>query len=354
MKLQQLRYLVEVAKQGLNVSEAAEKLHTSQPGISKQIRLLEDELGIQVFIRNGKRVVAVSDPGKEVLKISERILREKRKTSSGLATACSRESEGSLTIATTHTQARYALPGPIQAFMQRYPGVRLSIKQGSPTQICDMVITGEADVAIATEGIALFKELAMLPCYEWNRGVVVPAGHALLDLDHPITLQDIARYPIITYDFAFTGRSKINKAFANLDLNPTVALTAIDTDVIKTYVTLGLGIGIIATMAFEPERDTALRIIDASHLFESSPPRSASARMLILRGFAYTFIELFAPHPCTVRKSRRRSWLALRKKKSENRPPDVKTPGARRTADTPGVSNRNSASDHPSLRWRRH
>jgi len=295
MKLQQLRYLVEVAKQGLNVSEAAEKLHTSQPGISKQIRLLEDELGIQVFIRNGKRVVAVSDPGKEVLKISERILREAQNLKR-VGDEFSRESEGSLTIATTHTQARYALPGPIQAFMQHYPGVRLSLKQGSPTQICDMVVSGESDMAIATEGIALFKELAMLPCYEWNRGVVVPLGHPLLDLEAPITLQDIARYPIITYDFAFTGRSKINKAFANLGITPTVALTAIDTDVIKTYVTLGLGIGIIANMAFEPERDRGLAIIDASHLFESSTTKIGIRKDAYLRGFAYTFIELFAPH----------------------------------------------------------
>jgi LysR family cys regulon transcriptional activator len=295
MKLQQLRYLVEVAKQGLNVSEAAEKLHTSQPGISKQIRLLEDELGIQVFIRNGKRVVAVSDPGKEVLKISERILREALNLKR-VGDEFSRESEGSLTIATTHTQARYALPGPIQAFMRHYPGVRLSIKQGSPTQICDMVISGEADIAIATEGIALFKELAMLPCYEWNRGVVVPVGHPLLDLDHPITLQDITRYPVVTYDFAFTGRSKINKAFAAEGLSPTVVLTAIDTDVIKTYVTLGLGIGIIANMAFEPERDTSLRIIDASHLFEPSTTKIGIRKDAYLRGFTFTFIELFAPH----------------------------------------------------------
>jgi LysR family cys regulon transcriptional activator len=295
MKLQQLRYLVEVAKQGLNVSEAAEKLHTSQPGISKQIRLLEDELGIQVFIRNGKRVVAVSDPGKEVLKISERILREAQNLKR-VGDDFSREADGALTIATTHTQARYALPGPITAFMKRYPGVRLSIKQGSPTEICEMVVTGEADLAIATEGIALFKELAMLPCYEWNRGVVVPVGHPLLDLDRPITLADIAEYPVITYDFAFTGRSKINKAFASQGITPNVVLTAIDTDVIKTYVNLGLGIGIIANMAFEPERDTTMRIIDASHLFESSTTKIGIRKDAYLRGFAYSFIELFAPH----------------------------------------------------------
>jgi LysR family cys regulon transcriptional activator len=240
-------------------------------------------------------VVSVSDPGKEVLKISERILREAQNLKR-VGDEFSREAEGSLTIATTHTQARYALPAPITAFIQRYPSVRLSIKQGSPTQICEMVVSGEADLAIATEGIALYKELAMLPCYEWNRGVVVQEGHPLLTLERPITLADIASYPIITYDFAFTGRSKINKAFAEQDLVPTVALTAIDTDVIKTYVKLGLGIGIIANMAFEPERDLGLRIIDASHLFDSSTTKIGVRKDAYLRGFAYTFIELFAPH----------------------------------------------------------
>ncbi|MTD33497.1 HTH-type transcriptional regulator CysB [Paludibacterium denitrificans] len=295
MKLQQLRYLVEVAKQGLNVSEAAEKLHTSQPGISKQIRLLEDELGIQVFIRNGKRVVSVSEPGKEVLRISERILREAQNLKR-VGDEFAREAEGALTIATTHTQARYALPGTIAEFVRRYPKVRLSIKQGSPTQICEMVVTGEADFAIATEGISLYRELAMLPCYEWNRSVVVPEGHPLLALERPLTLADITAYPIITYDFAFAGRSKINKAFEQAGLTPNVVLTAIDTDVIKTYVTLGLGIGIIATMAFEPERDSKLRSIDASHLFEASTTKIGIRKDAYLRGFAYTFIELFAPH----------------------------------------------------------
>jgi len=295
MKLQQLRYLVEVAKQGLNVSEAAEKLHTSQPGISKQIRLLEDELGIQVFIRNGKRVVAVSEPGKEVLRISERILREAQNLKR-VGDEFSREAEGSLTVATTHTQARYALPDTIAEFVRRYPKVRLSIKQGSPTQICEMVVAGEADLAVATEGIALYKDLAMLPCYEWNRSVVVPVGHPLLDLERQVTLADIASYPIVTYDFAFAGRSKINKAFNDAGLTPNVVLTAIDTDVIKTYVTLGLGIGIIATMSYEAERDTKLRAIDASHLFDSSTTKIGLRKDAYLRGFAYTFIELFAPH----------------------------------------------------------
>jgi LysR family cys regulon transcriptional activator len=208
----------------------------------------------------------------------------------------SKEAEGALTIATTHTQARYALPPAIAEFVRRYPKVRLSIKQGSPTQICEMVVSGEADLAIATEGIALYKELAMLPCYEWNRSIVVPDGHELTLLDRPLTLADIARYPIVTYDFAFAGRSKINKAFADQGLSANVVLTAIDTDVIKTYVSLGLGIGIIASMAYEPERDVNLQLLDASHLFEPSTTKIGIRKDAYLRGFAYTFIELFAPH----------------------------------------------------------
>ncbi|MEW9900144.1 HTH-type transcriptional regulator CysB [Chitinivorax sp. PXF-14] len=295
MKLQQLRYLVEVSKQGLNVSDAAEKLHTSQPGISKQIRLLEDELGVQVFIRNGKRVVDVSPPGREILRIAERILREAGNLKR-VGDEFANESAGSLTIATTHTQARYALPKVIKRFVELYPKVRLSIKQGSPTQICDMVVSGEADIAIATEGIELYSELIMLPCYDWNRSIVVPAGHPLLAVDHPVTIEEIAAYPVITYDFAFTGRSKINRAFESRGIAPNVVLTAIDTDVIKTYVSLGLGVGVIASMAFEPERDTSLRAIDASHLFDPSTTRIGVRKDAYLRGYTYAFIELFAPH----------------------------------------------------------
>lgn len=295
MKLQQLRYLVEVYKQGLNVSEAAEALHTSQPGISKQIRLLEDELGVLVFVRNGKRVVDVTAPGKEILRISEAILRE-AKNLKRVAEEFVNEEEGSLTIATTHTQARYALPKTIQDFMQRYPKVRLSIKQGSPAQICEMVVAGEADLAIATEGIDLYSSLAMLDCYTWNRSIVVQDNHPLLELKRAVTLEDVAAYPIITYDFAFAGRSKINRAFEQAGLTPNVVLTAIDTDVIKTYVGLGLGIGIIASMAFDRYRDAGLFAIDASHLFEASTTHIGIRRDAYLRGFAYAFIEGFAPH----------------------------------------------------------
>ena len=295
MKLQQLRYLVEVAKQGLNVSEAAEKLHTSQPGISKQIRLLEDELGVQVFIRNGKRVVDVTAPGREILRISERILMQAQNLKR-IGEEFVNVEGGSLTIATTHTQARYALPRTIKAFLSRYPKVRLSIKQGSPTQISEMVVEGAADLAIATEGIDHYHELAMLPCYDWNRSIVVPAGHPLTALDHAIKLEDIAAYPLITYDFAFTGRSLINRAFEQRGLTPNVVLTAIDSDVIKTYVSLGLGVGILASMAFEPDRDHGLVAIDAGHLFEASTTRIGVRRDAYLRGYAFDFIELFAPH----------------------------------------------------------
>ncbi|NLR75522.1 MULTISPECIES: HTH-type transcriptional regulator CysB [Leeia] len=295
MKLQQLRYLVEVAKQGLNVSDAAEKLHTSQPGISKQIRLLEDELGIQVFIRHGKRVVDVSKPGRAVLEISERILREAANLKR-VGDEYANHDAGSLTIATTHTQARYALPDVIRQFMTQYPKVRLSIKQGSPTQICEMVLSGEADLAIATEGIDRYRELVMLPCQQWNRSAVVPEGHPLLQLQRPITLADIGQYPLITYDFAFAGRSKMQKAFESAGIEPNVVLTAIDSDVIKTYVGLGLGIGILATMAFEPQRDTQLRAIDASHLFEPSTTRIGFRRDAYLRSFAFDFMKRFAPH----------------------------------------------------------
>ena len=295
MKLQQLRYLVEVAKQGLNVSEAAEALHTSQPGISKQIRLLEDELGVQVFVRNGKRVVDVTAPGREILTISERILRE-AKNLKRVAEEFVNEQEGSLVIATTHTQARYALPSTIQDFLKRYPGVKLSIKQGSPMQICEFVMDGSADIAIATEGIDQFPDLAALDCYKWNRSIIVPDGHPLLSLGRPIQLADVAAWPIITYDFAFAGRSKINRAFEAERLTPNVVLTAIDTDVIKTYVGLGLGIGIIASMAFDPDDDEGLHAIDAGHLFEPSTTRIGIRRDAYLRGYTFAFVERFAPH----------------------------------------------------------
>ena len=293
MKLQQLRYLCEVVRQNLNVSEAAEKLHTSQPGISKQIRLLEEELGVQIFVRNGKRVVEMTQPGKVIHSIAQQILQEANNLKR-VGEEFTNEATGSLTIATTHTQACYALPPTISKFTERYPKVKLSLHQGNPTQISQQVVSGEADIAIATEAIELFKDLVMLPCYQWNRCVITPSDHPLLK-ERLLTLENLAKYPIITYDFAFAGRSKINRAFTTRGLTPNVVLTAIDSDVIKTYVELGLGVGILAKMAFDPERDKNLRAIDASHLFESSTTRIGIRRGVYLRGYVYDFIELFAP-----------------------------------------------------------
>jgi LysR family cys regulon transcriptional activator len=293
MKLQQLRYICEVARQGLNLSVAADKLFTSQPGVSKQIRLLEDELGVVIFVRHGKRIVDITPPGRDIIRVAERMLRDATNLKM-VAEEFTSEQSGSLTVATTHTQARYALPPVVKAFMDRFPNVRLSLRQGSPMQIAELASSGEADLAIATEALELFSDLAMLPCYEWNRCVVVPPGHPLLKAE-PLTLQAIARYPIITYDFAFTGRSKINQAFEAENITPNVSLTAIDADVIKTYVELGLGVGIVAYMAFNPERDRGLCAIDASHLFESSTTHMGIRKNTYLRGYTYGFIEMFAP-----------------------------------------------------------
>ncbi|OQW38705.1 MAG: transcriptional regulator CysB [Proteobacteria bacterium SG_bin4] len=294
MKLQQLRYLCETANHNMNLSKAAKNLHTSQPAISKQIQLLEEELGVDIFLRNGKRIVRITPPGEQIIKIATRMLRDADNLKR-IAQEFTDEAGGTLTIATTHTQARYALPPVIKQFTARYPKVRLILRQGNPMQISSLVSSGEADIAIATEAIEHFQELVMLPCYEWNRCVVVPPKHPLLKLKK-LTLEAINQYPIITYDFAFTGRSKINQAFARKGLEPNVVLTAIDSDVIKTYVELGLGIGILANMAFDAKRDKQLKSIDASHLFEPSTTRIGISRNSYIRGYVFDFIEMFAPH----------------------------------------------------------
>jgi len=292
MKLQQLRCLTEVARRNLNVSEAAEALHTSQPGVSKQIRALEDELAIQVFVRHGKRLVSITEPGKAVIAIAERILSEAQNLKRA-GEEYANDQLGTLTIATTHTQARYALPKAVAAFKRKYPKVELLIHQGNPTQICEQVVAGEADMGVATEMISQFPELVSLPVYQWNRVVVVPPKHPLLK--EPLTLERLAQHPIITYDFAFANRSLVQKAFETRNLTPHVVLSAQDSDVIKTYVELGLGVGILAKMAFDAKRDLNLRAIDASHLFESSTTRLGIKRGAYLRRYAYEFIELFAP-----------------------------------------------------------
>jgi len=294
MKLQQLRYLCETARQDMNLSKAAKNLHTSQPAISKQIQMLENELGVDIFLRNGKRIAQITPPGQLIIETATRMLRDADNLKK-IAQEFTNEAGGTLTIATTHTQARYALPAVIKRFTTRYPKVKLILRQGSPMQISALVTSGEADVAIATEAIEHFQELVMLPCYEWNRCVIVPPKHPLLKIKK-LTLEAINQYPIITYDFAFTGRSKINQAFANCGLEPNVVLTAIDSDIIKTYVELGLGVGILANMAFDVKRDKNLRSIDASHLFESSTTRIGISRHSYLRGYIFDFIEMFAPH----------------------------------------------------------
>jgi len=293
MNLQQLRYVYEVARCGLNVSEAAEALFTSQPGVSKQIRQFESELGVDIFVRHGKRLVGITDPGRHILQIAERMLRDVDNLRQ-VGDEFSNESEGSLSIATTHTQARYALPSVVRAFLERYPRVKLSLHQGNPRQVSEMVLNGEADVAIATELIPDDPDLVTLPCQQWNRCVVAVPRHPILQ-ESPLTLEAIARYPLITYDDAFTGRSKINKAFLGRGLKPNVVLTALDSDVIKTYVAMDLGIGILARMAWDPAEDRRLGMIDASHLFESSTTRLGLRRNAFLRGYVYAFIELFAP-----------------------------------------------------------
>ncbi|PZP62249.1 MAG: HTH-type transcriptional regulator CysB [Azospira oryzae] len=294
MKLQQLRYLCEVAKRGLNVSEAANALYTSQPGVSKQIRLLEEELGVRLFVRKGKRITEITPPGEAALAIARRILEEVENLKR-VGEEFSAQASGSLAIATTHTQARYALPPVIQKFRAQYPQVKLSLKQGNPVQIAEAVMAGEADLAIATESLALYDKLVTLPCYQWNHCVVAPPKHPLFK-EPALTLEAIARYPLITYDFAFTGRTQIQRAFEQRGLKPNVVLTALDSDVIKTYVALGLGVGIVARMAYDPELDKGLKAVDASHLFESSLTRIALRRGAYLRAYVYDFIQLFAPH----------------------------------------------------------
>jgi LysR family cys regulon transcriptional activator len=294
MKLQQLRFICEVAKHNLNLTKAASELFTSQPGISKQIKALEEELGVDIFIRRGKRFVGITEPGKEIINKSQTALSDLNNLKS-IGSEYSNKTLGNLTIATTHTQARYALPPVIKQFREKYPEVRLSVYQGSPAHIVEMACSGEADLAIATEATSLTSELAMLPCYQWNRCVLTPPRHPLLKAK-VLSLQEICKYPIITYDFTFTGRPVIKRAFEASGLEPDVVLTAIDADIIKTYVELGFGIGIVAMMAYDPARDTKIRAMDASHLFDSSTTGIGIRKNSYMRGFVYDFISMFAPH----------------------------------------------------------
>lgn len=294
MNLQQLRYAAEVARRGLNVSEAAAALHTSQPGVSKQLRALEEELGVEIFVRQGRRLTAVTDAGREILEGVGRILAEIA-TLRTIGEEYAHHAKGSLTVAVTHTQARYALPRVVTAFKKSFPEVRLKMLQGSPHQLARLVIDREADIAIATEALADYGELVSIPCYQWHHCVVVPAGHALAKAKS-LTLEAIARFPIVTYDTSFTGRTAIDRAFAQRGLEPEIALTALDSDVIKSYASLGLGVGIVSSMAVSHAKDEGLAARDASHLFPTQTTRLAFRRGAWLRGYVVEFIRLFVPH----------------------------------------------------------
>ncbi len=293
MNFQQLRSVREAARRGFNLTEVAHALATSQPGVSRQIRELEDELGIAIFVRAGKRLTGLTPPGEAVLPIVERLLVEadnlKRAGEEFAA-----QDRGLLAIAATHSQARYALPSAVRDFRATHPGVVLNLHQGSPQQVARMLIDGEADIGIATEALTQYAELVALPCYRWTHVVVVPPGHPLDD-GAPLTLQRLAAYPVITYDAGYTGRGHIDEAFSRQGLRPDIVLTAMDADVIKTYVELGLGVGIVAGIAYDEQRDRQLRALDARHLFAVNMTRLAIRRGAWLRGFAFDFVRTFAP-----------------------------------------------------------
>jgi LysR family cys regulon transcriptional activator len=280
MNFQQLRSVREAVRCHFNLTEVATMLHTSQPGVSRQIRELEEELGIEVFVRNGKRLTGLTPPGVTLLPIVEKILLDVeslRRVGEDFST----ELSGKLSVAATHSQARYALPHAVKDFRQLFPQVSLHLHQGSPRQVAEMLLSGEADIGVATEALAHYPQLITLPCYRWTHSVVVPPGHALLQQTEPITLAQLAQYPIITYEQGYTGRSHIDEAFAQAGLQPDVVLTAMDADVIKTYVELGLGVGIVASIAYESERDTGLRALDAG---DAVVAREAGGRSAPLEG----------------------------------------------------------------------
>lgn len=294
MKLQQLRYIWEVAHHNLNVSQTAQSLYTSQPGISKQIRLLEDELGLEIFSRSGKHLTQITPAGESILRTAGEIMRKVESIKSVAQEFCD-ETKGSLAVATTHTQCRYVLPAVIRDFIDQYPEVALHMHQGTPVQISELAADGTADFAIATEALDLYSDLVMMPCYRWNRSILVPKDHPLCQVSE-LTLEEISNYSLVTYTFGFTGRSKLDEAFLNRGLTPRVVFTAADADVIKTYVRLGLGVGIVASMAYDPDTDADLVAIDASHLFEPSVTKIGFRRGSFLRGYMFDFLEMFAPH----------------------------------------------------------
>ena len=290
MKIQQLRYIVEIANQNLNVTEAANVLYTSQPGISKQVRLLEDELGLEIFERNGKNLKAVTPAGKKIIAIARELL-VKTQAIRAIADEYTQPDHGVLRIATTNTQARYMLPAVVEKFSKKYPNVSLHVHQGSPNQLSDALLSGEVDFAIVTEAQYLFNDVILLPCYKWNRSIVVKPDHPLAKLKK-VTIEDLGKYPLVTYTFGFTGQSDLDYAFNSAGILPNIVFMATDADVIKTYVKLGFGVGIIASMAYT-EADSDLVAIDASHLFKSSTTQIAFKRSIFLRNYMYDCVKKY-------------------------------------------------------------
>lgn len=293
MNFQQLRIVRETVRQNFNLTDVASSLFTSQSGVSKHIKDLEEELGVELYVRKGKRLLGLTEPGQQMLVYVERMLTDARNIKN-LADHYREQDSGELTIATTHTQARYALPEVVRQFKQRFPKVRLRLHQGSPDEITCMLLSGEADIGVATEGLGDIPQLASFPYHSWHHGVVVPDGHPLAGIEQ-LTLEDIQQYPVITYHEGFTGRSSIEKAFASRNIRPEIIMTALDADVIKSYVELCLGIGIIASVAFNPARDAGLQLLNTDHLFEEKQTRIGVRRGNLLRNYAFQFIQLCAP-----------------------------------------------------------
>ena len=293
MNFQQLRSVREAVRCGFNLTEVATVLHTSQPGVSRQIRDLEAEVGSPIFVRAGKRLTGLTEPGRAMLPLIERLLQDAQNLRR-VGEEFAHDRRGTLSIAATHSQARYALPHAVRDFRAQFPEVSLHLHQGSPRQVASLLLAGEADIGIATEALASYPQLVTLPCYRWTHSVVVPEGHPLLQHER-LELSHLAEYPIVTYDQGYTGRSHIDAAFAAAGLTPQVVIAAMDADVIKTYVELGLGIGIVASIAIDAERDRGLVGIDARHLFPLNLTRLALRRGSVLRGFGFAFIETFAP-----------------------------------------------------------
>jgi LysR family cys regulon transcriptional activator len=293
MNLQQIRIIGEALQRDLNLTEVAKALNTSQSGVSKHIMDLEHELGVDIFVRRGKRIVALTEPGKELAELVERVLLGVRGIK-GVAAQFSNRDTGQLTLATTHTQARYSLPPVVAEFKKTFPDVQLVLHQGGPAELVAMLMSGRADLAIATEALDNVPEFATFPYYRWHHAVIVPNGHPLL-AEKELTIERIAAYPIITYSEGFTGRARVDEAFAKAGITPNIAMSALDADVIKAYVELGLGVGIVAAMAVNPERDRALRMLPCEHLFKPNTTRIAARRGNYLRGFICRFIRLCAP-----------------------------------------------------------